>query len=174
MDDMNVYTCCGWPSGQEHSANCPGPQSATMDVEVDIGEEQRAPKYADPGPTQYSDRGGPRTGLPLDALNAPPIVRRGDVLLTLGHEIALAGQQLRDLAAFRDRVVAAAEYPDTWMRLRDDLDRESARGRSTKAMTLDEARAVIRRDPNCPRDIDPENIDRWAEMLMRHLNGGGR
>lgn len=52
---------------------------------------------------------------------APPVVRRGDVLLTLGHEIHLAATRLRALEAFEARVVAAAKSPAAWLALREEL-----------------------------------------------------
>lgn len=53
--------------------------------------------------------------------NGAPLIRRGDVLLTLGAEISAAAKRLLDLEAFEVRVNDAAKSPAAWLALRAEL-----------------------------------------------------
>lgn len=50
-----------------------------------------------------------------------PVIRYGNVLMTLGQEINIAAQQLAALKRFEQRVIEAAKSPAAWLALREEL-----------------------------------------------------
>lgn len=54
-------------------------------------------------------------------VSGPPLVRRGDVLLTMHHELTQMIGEWHSARQFAERVTAAAQSPAAWLPLREEL-----------------------------------------------------